>query len=317
MLRTYCLQADVLRELPGDAGDEDERLRKAVWIDMLEPEDEERLKVNALYPSELPDADDVEEIEASARYYIEGQDIHVHSLFTYQSEGRHRTASVAFVLYPDRLITLRDYDLADFRLMRMRARRGRVEANSALDILLSLFEQKVENLADNLEDLHRRLEDVSFQVLEDGNSELEDAVDQLAKLEDSNGKIRLCLMDTQRSISFLQRHIRSRPEQQELCREILRDIDTLLSHTTFLFEKINFLLAAAQGFINIEQNQIIKIFSIAAVVFLPPTLIGTIYGMNFEHMPELSFAFSYPIVLVMMVLSGMAPYWFFKSKGWL
>jgi magnesium transporter len=146
---------------------------------------------------------------------------------------------------------------------------------------------------------------------------MEEAIDRLAKLEDSNGKVRLCLMDTQRSISFLQRHIRRFPEQQETCREIYRDIETLMSHTAFLFEKINFLMDAARGFINIEQNQIIKIFSIAAVVFLPPTMVASVYGMNFQFMPELAWHLGYPFALGLMILSGIAPFWYFKSKGWL
>ena len=98
---------------------------------------------------------------------------------------------------------------------------------------------------------------------------------------------------------------------------MIRDLETLMAHTNFVFEKINFLMDSAQGFINIEQNQIIKIFSIAAVVFLPPTLVASIYGMNFEHMPELHFEYGYPLALILMVISGFAPYFYFKRKGWL
>jgi magnesium transporter len=115
----------------------------------------------------------------------------------------------------------------------------------------------------------------------------------------------------------LQRHLHLYPELQQNAREIMRDVDTLMSHTTFLFDKINFLMDSTQGFINIAQNKIIKIFSIAAVVFLPPTLVASIYGMNFQHMPELDLKLGYPGALVMIILAGIAPYWFFKRKGWL
>ena len=98
---------------------------------------------------------------------------------------------------------------------------------------------------------------------------------------------------------------------------VMRDVDTLMSHNTFLFDKINFLMDSTQGFINIEQNQIIKTFSIAAVVFLPPTLVASIYGMNFDFMPELQWKLGYPWALGLMVLAGMAPYVYFKRKGWL
>ena len=241
----------------------------------------------------------------------------MHALFLAQTEGRPCTVSVAFILQKNRLITIREGDLADFRLLRLRARRGQVESHSPAELLVTLFDQKVENHADGIEDLHRELEDVSHLVLEDEHADLEEAIDELARIEDANGKIRLCLMDTQRHIFFLLRHFRGSPELSETLREITRDIETLMSHTAFLFDKINFLMDSTQGFINIEQSQIIKTFSIAAVVFLPPTVIASIYGMNFNVMPELTWKLGYPFAILLMVLSGIAPYWFFKRKGWL
>jgi len=287
------------------------------WIDAQDTSDEERERLEVLLHTELPESDDVEEIESSARYFTDASGIHVHSLFITQSEGRVDTSTVAFILQPGRLITVRESELADFRLLRMRARRGQVDAHSAQALLLTIFEQKVENLADAIEDLHHELEKVSHTVLEDSEAELENAIDHLAEVEDNNGKIRLCLMDTQRSISFLQRQLRDQTVVQEMVPEILRDIDSLMSHTTFLFDKINFLMNTTQGFINIEQNKIIKIFSIAAVVFLPPTLVASMYGMNFKVMPELEWAFGYPWAIGLMILAGIAPYWYFKRKGWL
>lgn len=287
----------------------------AIWIDAHEPTDEERDGLNTFLRAELPESDDVEEIEFSARYFQDEEGVHVHSLFLSPGEaGRHNTVTVAFLLQDKRLITVREGDLADFRLLRMRARRGQVHVASPQDLMVTMFEQKVENLADALEDIHRTLEDVSHLVLEDVNSELEDAIDKLAKLEDSNGKIRLCLMDTQRSISFLQRHIRDNNELQETAREIKRDVDTLMSHTAFLFDKINFLMDSTQGFINIEQNQIIKTFSVAAVIFLPPTVVASFYGMNFQIMPNVEWVHGWMFALVVMVLSGVVPFWYFKSK---
>lgn len=319
MIRTFALSAGKLHEREQDPTLplSSLELRAASWLDLQEAEDSERELVEQHFPESLPDVREVEEIESSARYFVEGEDLHVHSLFLYQSEGRFRNATVAFTLQPDRLISIRDVDLPDFRLTRLRARRGWVEASSPLQIMTALFEQKVDNLADQLEDLHRDLEGISLEVLEERDSDLGEQLDRLAKLEDSNGQIRLCLMDTQRSVSFLLRHIRQQKREVKACREMLRDLDTLMAHATFVFEKINFLLNAAQGFINIRQNQIIKIFSIAAVVFLPPTLVGTVYGMNFHSMPELDWVFGYPMALGLMVVSAISPYLFFKHKGWL
>jgi len=290
---------------------------KGVWVDTHDPTDEERDRLEEFLRTELPESDDVEEIESSARYFVDAAGIHVHSLFLAQSEGRHHTVTTAFILQKDRLFTLREEELADFRLLRMRARRGQVEVHSPRELMVEIFDQKVENLADQLEDIHTKLETVSHLVLEDEDASLEDAIDQLAKLEDSNGKIRLCLMDTKRSVSYLMRHIRGDSELQQNARIIMKDVDTLMSHNTFLFDKINFLMDSTQGFINIEQNQIIKIFSIAAVTFLPPTLVASIYGMNFQLMPELNWQLGYPWALGLMVVSGITPYLYFKRKGWL
>jgi len=317
MLRLFQTEKDTIRELPKALALDDQAVAKALWIDAQDPDEHERELLQRLLNAELPESEDVEEIESSARFFIDNQGLHVHSLFLAQEEGRHVTVTVAFILQRERLISVREEDLADFRLLRMRARHGQVRAATPQELLVTIFEQKVENLADTIEDLHRRLEDVSFMVLEDENAELEDAIDKLAKIENSNGRIRLCLMDTQRAVSFLLRHLRDQAELQETCREMIRDLETLMAHTNFVFEKINFLMDSAQGFINIEQNQIIKIFSIAAVVFLPPTLVASIYGMNFEHMPELHFEYGYPIALLLMLFSGFAPYFYFKRKGWL
>ncbi|MCW8195841.1 magnesium/cobalt transporter CorA [Proteobacteria bacterium 005FR1] len=317
MLRFYEVSRGIIKGIDPEGKSITETFQRADWIDAHEPSDEERTLLEKLVHPDLPESAEMEEIEASARFFVDPAGIHVHSLFLTHSEGRHHTVSVASILQPSRLITIRNDEPADFRLLRMRARRGQIESRSPAELLITLLGQKVENLADSLEDIHHQLERASYVVLEEENADLEDAIDLLAKLEDSSGKIRLCLMDTQRAIAFLQRHLKDGMELQEMCREVMRDIDTLMSHTTFLFEKINFLMDSTQGFINIQQNQIIKIFSIAAVVFLPPTLVASIYGMNFEFMPELEWLLGYPWALGLMVISGIAPYLLFKRKGWL
>ena len=289
----------------------------AVWLDLVDPTDDERNMVTAGAQQELPGKEDVEEIEASARSYENESGLHIHSLFLHDVEGRPHNTSVAFTLSGDRLFTLREREIPAFRLLRMRARRDPEAARDAFSTFLSLFETKIDDLADTIEDVYQGLEAVGAEVLKKTESSMEEALDALARHEDTNGKVRLCLMDTQRALTFLLRRGRMEPEQSDRARELLRDIESLLPHNSFVFDKINFLMDAAQGFINIEQNQIIKIFSIAAVVFLPPTLVASIYGMNFEFMPELKWMFGYPAALVLMVLSGIAPYWYFKRKNWL
>jgi magnesium transporter len=139
----------------------------------------------------------------------------------------------------------------------------------------------------------------------------------IARQEDLNGRIRRNVMDTRRAVSFMMRSKMLNAEQFEEARQILRDIDSLDSHTEFLFEKINFLMDATVGFININQNKIIKIFSVASVALLPPTLIASIYGMNFKGIPELDWNFGYPFAIGLMVISVALPIWYFRKKGWL
>ncbi|MEE4301655.1 MAG: magnesium/cobalt transporter CorA [Pseudomonadales bacterium] len=314
MLRGFSIEDGRLRQL------QDATVHSACqWFDLLAPDDEERTLVDRKFGDVVPETDEMEELEASSRYYVDDDGIHINSLFMYRSEGFAKNGTVAFTLSDERLITTRDVELPDFRLLRLRARAVPVRVRSPLGIMLALFEQKVDHLADELEDLYVELENVSRTVLmeEETTEDLEGDIDDLGQVEDTNGKVRLCIMDTQRAISYLMRHVRDDAESLETCREILRDAESLLAHTNFVFEKVNFLMAAAQGFIGIKQNQIIKIFSIAAVVFLPPTLVASIYGMNYAHMPELQWEYGYPMALGLMVLSGIAPYVFFKRKGWL
>lgn len=315
MLNAFALNNGILKALP--ATDDSQSLRQALWIDLTDPSDDERERVEALYRQDLPDVEEVAEIEASARYYEDQDGLHVHSLFLQDIEGRPVSTTVAFILSGGRLITLHEHNLSVFRLLRLRARREPELAADEASLLLGLFETKVENLADRLERVHTDLEHVSTMVLADSNVNLEEAIDELTRQEDINGKIRLCLMDTQRALTFLLRKGRLGADNREWVREQLRDLDSLLPHNTFLFEKVNFLMDAAMGFSNIEQAQIIKIFSIAAVVFLPPTLVASIYGMNFHFMPELDWKWGYPLAILLMLLSGVAPYVYFKRKGWL
>ena len=146
---------------------------------------------------------------------------------------------------------------------------------------------------------------------------LNEALSDLTELEDVSSKVRLCLMDTQRALSFLLRKTRLPNNQLEQARDIMRDIESLQPHNESLFQKVNFLMQAAMGFINIEQNRIMKFFSVVSVMFLPATLVASTYGMNFEFMPELHFQYGYPMAIGLMILAAATPYVYFKRKGWL
>ena len=269
------------------------------------------------YHQMLPDIDELNEIEASSRFFRDEAGLHVRVYFLYEIPERTSNVTVGFVLNQERLFTLRSESLITFQTYRRKIEAQQESAVDAFGIMLGLFEIKVDRVADLLEQLHIELEKLNTRVFRTGESEFEDLLMLLATIQDRNDKTRLSLMDKQRALSFLLRSRTCPEEYLPLLREILQDIRSLDEHSTFLFEKVRFLLDVTTGRVNITQNKIIKIFSIAAVVFLPPTLVASIYGMNFRTMPELSWPFGYPLAIILMVAAGIAPYWYFKHKDWL
>lgn len=294
-------------------------LATSIWIDLIAPDDKERYQVQLELGQILATRLELEDIEASARFFEDKDGLHIHSFFFYSDTEDHAgNVTVAFTIRDGRLYTLREHELPAFRLYRMRTRGKVLVTGNAYELLLDLFETKIEQLADEIENIYSDLEALSIVIM-DGQQgdEYDNALSTLAELEDIGWKVRLCLMDTQRALNFLVRKARLPPQQLEQARDILRDIKSLLPHSESLFQKVNFLMQAAMGFINIEQNRIIKIFSVVSVVFLPPTLVASSYGMNFKFMPELKWLFGYPSAILLMILAGLAPYLYFKRKNWL
>ena len=299
-----------------------------IWVDLESPTVEEKRWIAQYYGVSIPaDAMD-EDIEESARFYEEDNgELHIRSDFLIADEDETRTVRVAFILNPRNndlksrgvLFSIHDEDVPVFRLLRMRARRAPGLIEDDKEVLLKLFDADAEYSADTLENIYDRLEQAGRMVLSgDVTDDMAgDVLGVIARQEDLNGRIRRNVMDTRRAVSFLMRSKLLNADQFEEARQILRDIESLDNHTAFLFDKINFLMDATVGFININQNKIIKIFSVASVALLPPTLIASIYGMNFEFMPELRQSWGYPMSLALMVLSALVPMWYFRKRGWL
>ncbi len=294
-----------------------------IWVDLESPTHDEKRWVAERFGVAFPEGAVDDDLEESARFYEEDNgELHIRTDFLLESSDGNATARnvpVAFVLQRNVLFSVHDEDLPVFRLLRMRARRTPALIQDAKDVLLKLYDADAEYSADALEGIYDKLEAVSARVLkEDMNDPAAgEALAAIAREEDLNGRIRRNVMDTRRALSFLMRSRLLNAEQFEEARQILRDIDSLDSHTAFLFDKINFLMDAVVGFVNINQNKIIKIFSVASVALLPPTLIASIYGMNFRHMPELDQTWGYPFALLLMVASVAAPFIYFRRKGWL
>ena len=293
---------------------------RPVWVDLESPSSDEKAWLHARFGLTIPDDIVGDDLEESARFYEEDNgELHIRSDFLIDDDVTPRNVRAAFILYQQVLFSVHAEDLPVFRLLRLRARRIPALIEDAKDVLLKLYDADAEYSADALEGIYDALEAVGAGVLK---QDVDDkaagaALAAIAKEEDLNGRIRRNVMDTRRAVSFMMRSRMLNAEQFEEARQILRDIDSLDSHTAFLFDKINFLLDATVGFININQNKIIKIFSVASVALLPPTLVASLYGMNFRYMPELEWSFGYPFALALMLASVAAPLIYFRRKGWL
>ncbi len=293
---------------------------RPVWVDLESPSPDEKAWLHARFGLTIPDDIVGDDLEESARFYEEDNgELHIRSDFLIDDVVTPRNVRAAFILYQQVLFSVHAEDLPVFRLLRLRARRIPALIEDAKDVLLKLYDADAEYSADALEGIYDALEAVGAGVLK---QDVDDkaagaALAAIAKEEDLNGRIRRNVMDTRRAVSFMMRSRMLNAEQFEEARQILRDIDSLDSHTAFLFDKINFLLDATVGFININQNKIIKIFSVASVALLPPTLVASLYGMNFRYMPELEWSFGYPFALALMLASVAAPLIYFRRKGWL
>ena len=299
-----------------------------IWVDLESPTVEEKRWIKQYYGLSIPEDAMDEDIEESARFYEEDNgELHIRSDFLIADEDEPRTVRCAFILNQHNTdlrsrgvpLSIHDEDVPVLRLLRMRARRAPGLIEDAKEVLLKLFDADAEYSADTLEGIYDQLEQAGKLVL---SGDVTDAMagevlGAIARQEDLNGRIRRNVMDTRRAVSFMMRSKMLNAEQFEEARQILRDIDSLDSHTAFLFDKINFLMDATVGFININQNKIIKIFSVASVALLPPTLIASLYGMNFQYMPELSQKWGYPYALALMVASAVVPMWYFRRRGWL
>ena len=299
-----------------------------IWVDLESPTLEEKRWIKQHYGLSIPEDAMDEDIEESARFYEEDNgEMHIRSDFLVDDHDKPRSVRVAFILNlinPNLrskgvLFSIHDEDIPVFRLLRLRARRAPGLIEDAKEVLLALFDADAEYSADTLEGIYDELEIAGKKVLSGNVTDAlaGEVLGAIARQEDLNGRIRRNVMDTRRAVSFMMRSKMLNAEQFEEARQILRDIDSLDSHTAFLFDKINFLMDATVGFININQNKIIKIFSVASVALLPPTLIASVYGMNFKFMPELELQYGYAYALTLMVASAIGPMLYFRRRGWL
>lgn len=284
-----------------------------IWVDLLCATQAERAFIGAHFAVNLPDLLGVTDLEVSARFHIEeDDDIHLHSNFLHEMDGKTHSVPVAFILHNGILFSLRNEDLPVFKLQKKLARAQPGYVTDSIDVLLDLYGADVEYSADSLENIYTTLGKVGYLVLSERVSD-DQAASTLAKIadeEDQNGRIRSNILDTQRALNFLMRSRLLTSGQNADAKQILHNIDSLNTHTAFLFDKINFLMDATIGFININQNKRINQLTVFSVVFMPINILAGMGGMSEFSMMTKEFAWpiAYGAFAIGAALIGLATY---------
>jgi magnesium transporter len=302
----------------------------AIWYDLLDPTKEEERLVESHLHIEIPTRDELHEIELSNRLYRDHNAVYcTTTLVTKTLTPEPETHAVSFILKGDALVTLRYSDPYAFKHFTERAERSEAIPKDNVTLLLGLMEAIINRLADILEisshqldSIHRSLFRPSLTTKKQRQASMPDFEELLREVGvqgDLLSKIRESLLSLTRVLSFVS-HTNFFPDTSQAHitnHNLVKDITALSDQAMFLSSKVSFLLDASLGLVGLQQTAIIKIFSVASVVFLPPTLVASLYGMNFTHMPELTWKAGYPLAIVLMVLSAFLPYLYFKKKKWL
>ncbi len=293
-------------DLPGDV----------LWLDLYNPTEQERQWIRQVYGQELQFIEELGEIEASARFFRDEHGLHLHLYFLLTGDEITRNVDVAFIINNGRLFTLRSDELSEFRSFYGQAAKNRELCASAMTVLAGIIATRVGMMADLYERLESELEPVSTAAFRGNARSMPRVLEALARIEDINGKARLGLLENQRAYSNLGRSTEA-GAQVETINEILRDVESLMTYSSFLADRAKFLMDAALGMINIAQNKRLNIFTVLSVILMPPTLIASVYGMNFRHMPELEWYLGYPLALLLMLAVAIGPILYLKRKDWL
>ncbi|MCZ0736108.1 magnesium/cobalt transporter CorA [Phreatobacter sp. AB_2022a] len=297
------------------------------WVDLLQPVQGEDKLLEKCLGIEIPTREEMLEIEPSSRLYVDhGVRYMTATLLCNTELGAPKLTQISFVLSPTRLITVRYDTPKPINLFLNRSQKpGSLQASPEA-IMTGLLDTIVDRIADILERVGEEIEQASSRIFSGGHGArgasetFQDVLQTLGTKGELVSKARESLVSINRLVLFLATEIEGSKVSKEvraLLKSQSRDAESLTQHCDSLAAKITFLLDAVLGLIGIEQNNIVKIFAVLSVVFMPPTLVGTIYGMNFKAMPELGWDFGYPMALILMILSGVVPYWWFRKKGWL
>ncbi|MCT7633936.1 magnesium/cobalt transporter CorA [Aliarcobacter butzleri] len=317
MINCYVKKGNRLTVVEGvEFIDNNEDKSSVIWIDMLLPTIDEIRAVENLFDMKFPTKQESEEIELSSRYWEEDNRIEINSYFLINETKEAFNETVSFILQGELLISVRYKKLQSFNTFTKKLLISPREFKNGYSIFCQIIDIRIDADADIIENLSKEITKIRKHVFTDYSNDDEDILEKISTFEDLNMKIRENLTDKQRILNSLLKSQKFLDDKSELP-IMLKDIRSLIDHTNFNFERLDYLQNIFIGLLSIEQNKVIKIFTIVNVIFLPPTLIASIYGMNFDFMPELHFEYGYLYSIAFMILAAVSPLIIFKKKGWI
>lgn len=289
-------------------------LSDCIWVDLVNPTEEEKQLIEKEFQVELFTEQEVEEIESSSKFIELDTEIGINLNFLSLNEGRYIKEPVSFILKESRLITQRE---AEYKTFKDTFKKLRItKPNTGSDVFEILLETRIDYDADLIETITDKITTISKGLVKNNTLE-RDLLVNITNLQESTIAIRENILEKQRILSSILKSKFYSKENYETLRIMIKDVGSLLEHTSFNFERLEFLQNTFLGLVDMEQNRIIKIFTVVTVIFMPPTLIASMYGMNFTFMPELDKKWGYPYAILLMIISSAATLLFFKRKKWL
>ena len=320
MISCYIKKGNKLNVLDGveslESLESNDDKNNVIWIDMLLPNIEEIRAVENMFDMKFPTKQESEEIELSSRYWEENNRIEINSYFLINDNNSAFNETVSFILQGNLLISVRYKKLQSFDTFTKKLLISPREFKTGYSIFCQIIDIRIDADADTIENLSKEITKIRKHVFTDYSNDDEEILEKISTFEDLNMKIRENLTDKQRILNSLLKSQKFSDDKNELP-IMLKDIKSLIDHTNFNFERLDYLQNIFIGILSIEQNKVIKIFTIVNVIFLPPTLIASIYGMNFDLIPELHWEYGYVISIILMVISSITPILIFKKKGWI
>jgi magnesium transporter len=298
---------------------------EAIWIDLMGASREEIAAAERLLSADIPEPEEAREIEYSSRFYVDNKAlVMTPSVLTGVHRNQPVLSPVTFILSNKRIATVRYEESKAFGQFMNRAVKPDYPCSDALSVLFGIWEAIIDRTADVIEKASGAIDSINGRIFDrqtrGRRGALEDLMTELGYQADLTAKARESLSSMERMIQFMgaaKPEVNAADKKNGRVKLMTRDISSLSDQLDFLANKLTFLLEATVGLISIQQNEVIRVLTVAAMIFFPPTLVGTIYGMNFDFMPELHWTIGYPLALGAMALSGLLPYLFFKKRGWL